>query len=194
MSFFKTLITPIFKQDNQGNTFYYPSFSHEGFIITSDIKKNEIIQFHKKISILPPFFILALLTGSFYPLFIFGISPIFIIFFASVVPHLYEKIYEKKLEKITKGLTKIDKLKVKVTGLSNIMAHFVSLFTLLLSFFVELFLIILLIVSTKKYEIVFLSTEFFIGIIFIVIFSYLFFITGKAIFIRYKIQKRLYQS
>ncbi|MDE0091689.1 MAG: hypothetical protein OXN83_00195 [Oligoflexia bacterium] len=177
MGFFNQLIKPTFKEDDKGNIIYYPSF-HEAFIIDSKSKKNEIIQFYKKASVLLPFFILSLLLGSFAFLFILGISPIFIIFFASFAPYLYEK----KIKKMTKDLPKVDKLKIK--GLSNIIAQSISLFTLIFVELVFTFLIAMIIsfiFNSKQKPIEFVSSV----IIIIICFS-ICFITGKAIIMRLK--------
>ena len=178
MSYLKNLIKPNFKQDKKGNTLYYPSLFSQGFIIDSENKKNEIIKFYKKASILLPFFILTLLLGSFALLFIFGISPLFIIILASFASSLYEK----KIKKMTKDLSKVEKLKIK--SLSNIMAQSISLFTLIfmeLVFTVFMIAIIISFIFNLKQK----PIEFFIGITIIICFS-ICFITGKAIFIRLK--------
>ena len=195
MSFFNNLIKPIFKQDDKGSTLYYPALYCEGFIIESKKQKNEIIQLYKKKSVILFCFLLILLIGSFSIFFIFSFEQQLILFIFGIelpIMILYHtfsySLYQKKIEKITKGLTKVDKL--KFTGLSNTIAHCVSLFTLLISFFVELFVIVTTIGFIKREKRYCLPDIDFFGIIFgiiiIFMFIYLSFITGKAILIKFK--------
>ena len=180
MKLLNNLVKPIFKQDDKGNTLYYPSIFRQGFVIDSKNKKNEIIQFYKKVSVLSFFFILTLLLGSFLCIFIFNVTPLlFIILPVSFAGHLYDK----KIKKMTEGFSKIDKLKIK--GISNIMAHSISLFILIL---LELVLIFLMsyIVSTIFRQLSTNLASFFYGIGIITILIYLSFITGKAILLQFK--------
>ena len=179
------MIQANFKQDDKGRTIFYPSVFREGYIINSKDKKDEIILFYKKLSVVFIFLILALLLGCFFFIFIVDLPPanIIIVFLAAFASSLHET----QIKKITEGLEKTDKL--KVTDLPNRIALSINPLTLFLLLVIELFLISLGMISiiiniiSKQ-----LQPEFFIGIIFIAVFGSLFWYTVKIILLKYKKQ------